>query len=116
MDPTINKIVWQKKLPWPCGSGSGLLSTATNLLFHGESDGHLVVHDAVSGAVLWTFQTGAGADAPVATYELNGTQYVAMLSAGNNYMVSSPGDNLWVFALGGTMPQAAAPPLPGPKF
>jgi len=26
------------------------------------------------------------------------------------------GDNLWVFKLGGTLPQAAAPPLPGPKF
>jgi glucose dehydrogenase len=116
MDPTINKIVWQKTLPWPCGSGSGFLSTATDLLFHGESDGHLVVHDAVSGDVLWKFQTGAGADAPVATYELGGEQYIAILSGGNQYMSSAMGDNLWAFKLGGTLPEAAAPPLPGPKF
>jgi quinohemoprotein ethanol dehydrogenase len=116
MDPTINKIVWQKKLPWPCGSGSGFLSTATDLLFHGESDGHLVVHDAVSGDVLWKFQTGAGADSPVATYEIAGEQYIAIMAGGNQYMSSAMGDNLWVFKLGGTLPQAAAPPLPGPKF
>jgi quinohemoprotein ethanol dehydrogenase len=116
IDPTINKIAWQKTLPWPCGSGSGFLSTATGLLFHGESDGHLVVHDAVSGDVLWKFQTGAGADAPVATYELGGEQYIAILSGGNQYMSSAMGDNLWAFKLGGTLPEAAAPPLPGPKF
>ena len=116
MDPTINKIVWQKSLPWPCGSGSGFLSTATGLLFHGESDGHLVVHDAVTGDVLWKFQTGAGADAPVATYELGGEQYVAILAGGNQYMSSAMGDNLWAFKLGGTLPEATAPPLPGPKF
>jgi PQQ-dependent dehydrogenase (methanol/ethanol family) len=116
MDPTRNKIVWQKRLPWPCGSGSGFLSTASGLLFHGESDGHLVVHDASNGDVLWKFQTGAGADAPVATYEIAGEQYIAILSGGNQYMKSAMGDNLWAFKLGGTLPQAAAPPLPGPKF
>jgi len=116
MDPTINRIVWQKQLPWPCGSGSGFLSTASGLLFHGESDGNLVVHDASTGDVLWKFQTGAGADAPVATYQLGGEQYIVILSGGNQYMSSSMGDNLWAFKLGGTLPQAKAPPLPGPKF
>ena len=116
IDPTINKIVWQKKLPWPCGSGSGFLSTATGLLFHGESDGNLVVHDAESGNVLWKFQTGAGADSPVATYEAGGEQYIVIMAAGNQYMSSQMGDNLWAFKIGGTLPQAAAPALPGPKF
>jgi Glucose dehydrogenase len=116
IDPTINKIVWQKALPWPCGSGSGFLSTATGLLFHGESDGNLTVHDAESGEVLWKFQTGAGADAPVATYEISGEQYIVILSGGNQYMSSAMGDNLWAFKLGGMLAPAAAPPLPGPKF
>jgi hypothetical protein len=31
-------------------------------------------------------------------------------------MSSAMGDNLWAFKLGGTLPEAAAPPLPGPKF
>jgi quinohemoprotein ethanol dehydrogenase len=115
MDPTINRIVWQRRLPWPCGSGSGFLSTSTGLLFHGESNGHLTVHDAWTGEVLWKFQTGAGADAPVATYEIAGEQYIAILSGGNQYMRSQMGDNLWAFKIGGTLPEAAAPALPGPK-
>jgi len=103
-------------LPWPCGSGSGFLSTASGLLFHGESDGNLVVHDASHGDVLWKFQTGAGADAPVAVYEIAGEEYVAILSGGNQYMSSQMGDNLWAFKLGGKLPPAAAPRLPGPRF
>jgi alcohol dehydrogenase (cytochrome c) len=116
MDPTLNRIVWQRTLPWPCGSGSGFLSTASGLLFHGESDGNLVVHDASHGDVLWKFQTGAGADAPVAVYEIAGEEYVAILSGGNQYMSSQMGDNLWAFKLGGKLPPAPAPRLPGPRF
>jgi hypothetical protein len=48
MDPTISKIVWQKKLPWPCDRG-GFYQHGQQPVFHGESDGHLVVHDAESG-------------------------------------------------------------------
>ena len=109
MDPTTNKIVWQKRLKWPCGSGSGLLSTATGLLFHGESDGNLVVYDINNGDVLWKFQTGAGADAPVTTYEVGGEQYVAILAGGNGIMRSASGDNLWAFKLGGSVPPAETP-------
>jgi alcohol dehydrogenase (cytochrome c) len=113
MDPTTNKIVWQKRMQWPCGSGSGLLTTASGLMFHGESDGNLVAHDVKNGDVLWKFQTGAGADAPVLTYEVGGEQYVALIAAGNNFLQSATGDNLWAFKLGGAVPPAAAPPEPG---
>jgi PQQ-dependent dehydrogenase (methanol/ethanol family) len=114
IDPTTNKIVWQKKLPFQCGGGSGLLSTATGLVFHGQSDGLLVAHDAATGDVLWQFQTGAGADAPVATYEVDGEQYVAILAGGNQYMGTAVGDNLWAFKLGGAVPPLPAPRAPGP--
>jgi glucose dehydrogenase len=112
MDPRTNRIVWQKRMRWPCGSGSGLLSTASGLLFRGESDGHLEAYDIRSGDVLWRFQTGAGADAPAITYEVAGEQYVAILAGGNNLLLSQPGDNLWAFKLGGTMPEAPAPAEP----
>jgi quinohemoprotein ethanol dehydrogenase len=114
MDPTTNKIVWQKRLPFQCGGGSGMLSTAAGLVFHGQSDGLLVAHDATTGDVLWQFQTGAGADAPVATYEVDGEQYVAILAGGNQYMNTQFGDNLWAFKLGGTVPPLPAPRSPGP--
>ena len=114
IDPTTNKLVWQKNLPFQCGGGSGVLSTASGLLFRGQADGQLVAHDATTGDVLWSFQTGAGADAPVVTYEIDGEQYVAILAGGNQYMNSQPGDNLWAFTLGGTVPPLPAPRFPGP--
>ncbi|HTZ72960.1 MAG TPA: PQQ-binding-like beta-propeller repeat protein, partial [Candidatus Aquilonibacter sp.] len=112
MNPATNKIVWQKRTTFPMGTGSGFLSTASGLLFHGESDGRLVAYDVKNGNELWSFQTGAGADAPVITYEVNGQQYVAIVAGGNNFQLSARGDNLWAFKLGGTMPPAAAPPPP----
>jgi PQQ-dependent dehydrogenase (methanol/ethanol family) len=112
MNPATNKIVWQKRTTFPMGTGSGFLTTASGLLFHGESDGRLVAYDVKNGNELWSFQTGAGADAPVITYEVNGQQYVAILAGGNNFQLSARGDNLWAFKLGGTMPPAAAPPPP----
>jgi glucose dehydrogenase len=112
IDPTTNRIVWQKRTKFPMGTGSGLLSTAGGLLLHGESDGNLVAYDIRNGDVLWTFQTGAGADAPVATYEVNGEQYVAVLSGGNSFQLSGRGDSVWAFKLEGALPPATAPPEP----
>jgi quinohemoprotein ethanol dehydrogenase len=112
MNPATNKIVWQKRTKFPMGTGSGLLSTAAGLLFHGESDGRLLAYDIKTGDTVWEFQTGAGADAPVATYEIDGEQYVAILAGGNSFQLSQRGDNLWAFKLGGQVPQAAAPPEP----
>jgi len=113
IDPTTNTIVWRKEFPFQCGGGSGVLSTASGLLFRGQADGLFVAHDAATGDVLWTFQTGAGADAPAVTYEVDGEQYVAILAGGNQYMNSQAGDNLWAFKLGGTVPPLPAPRAPG---
>ena len=52
MDPATNKIVWQVRTKYPLGTGAGLLSTASGLLFNGQSDGNLVVYDA-AGRPLW---------------------------------------------------------------
>jgi alcohol dehydrogenase (cytochrome c) len=112
MDPTTNRIVWQRKTKYMMGGGSGLLATAGGLLFHGQSDGNLVAFDMKNGDELWRFQTGAGADAPVATYEVNGEQYVAVLAGGNAVNRSPRGDALWAFKLGGTVPPAPTPREP----
>ena len=114
MDPTTNKIVWQHKLPFACGGGSGMLTTASGLLFTGQSDGFLVARDQTTGEVLWKFQTGAGADAPVSTFEVDGEQYVAILAGGNQFQQSQFGDNLWAFKLGGKVAALPNPRTPGP--
>jgi PQQ-dependent dehydrogenase (methanol/ethanol family) len=112
MDPTTNRIVWQKRTKFPLGTGSGLLATASGLLFGGVSDGRVVAYDIRNGDELWSFQTGAGADGSIVTYEVNGEQYVATLAGGNNFNLSQPGDNLWAFKVGGTVKPLPAPAEP----
>jgi plastocyanin len=81
-------------------------------VFAGEGNGNFDAYDATTGARLWQFQTGAGANAPAMTYQVNGQQYVAVASGGNFQLDFPRGDTLWVFALNGTMGPVAAPPAP----
>ena len=112
MDPKTNRKVWQKQMKYPMGGGSGLLSTAGGLLFNGRPDGNLVAYDMKNGEDLWTFQTGAGADAAASTFEVAGEQYIAIMAGGNAVLRSQRGDYLWAFKLGGTVPPAPAPREP----
>jgi alcohol dehydrogenase (cytochrome c) len=113
VDPKTNTIVWQKKMPYRIGQGSGTLATAGGLLFHGEPDGNVLALDARTGGELWRWQTGAGADAPMITYELDGQQYVAIATGGVLTAVGSQnGDAVWAFALDGKLAPFAAPKPP----
>ena len=73
------------------------------------NNGDLQAYDARNGNLLWSFQTGAGANDTVSVFEQDGKQYVAFLSAGNSLMASPHGDSLWLFSLDGTMGPAPAP-------
>ncbi len=101
--PARNKIVWQKKMPYSIGQGSGALATASGLVFHGEPDGNFQAYDARSGDLLWQWQTGAGADAPAVTYEIDGEQYVAIAAGGVAIQTTSANsDMIWAFSLNGS--------------
>ncbi|MCC6792571.1 MAG: PQQ-dependent dehydrogenase, methanol/ethanol family [Thermomicrobiales bacterium] len=112
MDPTTNKIVWQHKWDQTCVGGS--TTTAGNLVFTGESNGNFDAYNAKTGDLLWQFKTGAGVNAPDVTYEIDGVQYVAVASGGNELAGSPRGDTLWAFTLDGTMDPVAAPSLATP--
>jgi PQQ-dependent dehydrogenase (methanol/ethanol family) len=108
LDARTNKIAWQKKWSGNCYSGS--LATGGNLVFVGRNNGEVQAYNASDGTQLWRFMTDAGANAPAITYELDGKQYVAILSGGNSF--SSPrrkGDSIWAFRLDGTIPSGARP-------
>jgi alcohol dehydrogenase (cytochrome c) len=72
-------------------------------VFVGRNDGRLTALDARDGMKLWEFQTGAGMNAPVTSFEWNGAQYVAAYSAGNVFAGTPRGDSLWLFGVGGTL-------------
>jgi PQQ-dependent dehydrogenase (methanol/ethanol family) len=60
---------------------SGAMATAGGLVFYGNMEGWFKAVDAVSGEVLWQFQTGSGIIGQPTTYRgPDGHQYVAILS------------------------------------
>jgi alcohol dehydrogenase (cytochrome c) len=112
IDGRTNRIVWQHKTPFRIGGGGGSTVTAGGLVFRGEPDGNFLALDAKTGAELWRFQTGFGADAPPVVYEEDGEQYVAIATGGNQYMGSAFGDAVWSFSLKGKLGPLWPPPPP----
>jgi len=107
MDLRTNKLVWQYHWKDQCYSGS--VATAGGLVFTGRSDGRLMALDSDTGKTLWEFQTDAGVNATASVFEHEGSQLVAVLSAGNLLAGSTHGDSLWLFALDGTI--ESLPPI-----
>ena len=116
VDLTTNRLVWQQQ--WPSDCMSGTLATAGGLVFVGRTDGRFTALDSATGHRLWQFQTDAGVAAPASTFEYDGRQYVAVLSAGTLIGNGQRGDSLWLFSLDGTMASLPAPagssPFGGP--
>jgi quinohemoprotein ethanol dehydrogenase len=113
LDSRTNKRVWQQEVPYPAGFGSGVLATAGGLIFHGGSDGYFRAFDSHTGEELWRFQTGFGADAPAATYQIDGEQYVAIAAGGSrDGFREARGDLVWSFKLGGRLNPLNGPPAP----
>jgi quinohemoprotein ethanol dehydrogenase len=100
-DMSTGKIAWQHKFPE--SPYSGAVTTAGGVLFVGENNGKLDAFDAETGKILWSFQTGAGANTTVTPFEDEGEEKIAIYAGGNSLAASPHGENLWVFSLKGTM-------------
>jgi quinohemoprotein ethanol dehydrogenase len=74
-DPVANKERWRIDFN-PSG---GALSTAGQLIFVGENGGRFMALDPATGTTLWETKLMTGIATPV-TYELDGVQYVAVMS------------------------------------
>lgn len=59
---------------------SGLLTTASNVLFSGSREGHFYAIDATNGKLLWQRYLGGQIAASPITYEVKGKQYVTVAS------------------------------------
>jgi alcohol dehydrogenase (cytochrome c) len=82
VDVDTGRIAWQYKSDLPMVGG--VLATAGNLVFCGEMDGSFDAFDANSGRKLWSFNLGAGVQAPPVSYAVDGVQYVAVAAGGNS--------------------------------
>jgi glucose dehydrogenase len=97
IDVASGKIAWQYQAPKPMIGGA--LATAGGLVFTGEGDGTFEAFDATSGKKLWTYALDGGVNAPPVSYEVNGTQYVAVAAGGNFQLDYKRGDEVAIFAL-----------------
>jgi alcohol dehydrogenase (cytochrome c) len=109
-DPVKGQEVWFNKdeLPYT----GAVLSTGGGLVFHGDIKGWFKALDAKTGKTLWKFNAGSGISAAPMTYELDGKQYIAVVSGrtlsipaffgalGEKMVAASPeGGTLYVFAV-----------------
>jgi alcohol dehydrogenase (cytochrome c) len=83
-DPQTGERKWEFKLTDV--TDSGILTTATDLLFVGGREGYFMAMNARSGELLWKSVVGGQVAAGPMSYSVNGKQYVA-ISAGNSLFV-----------------------------
>ena len=90
IDYRTGQVGWRRLLPGAVtpGAPGGLLATAGDLLFTGDTSGNFVAFDAATGSPLWHTRIGNISAAPI-TYELDGRQYV----------LAAVGDMLYAFAI-----------------
>ena len=118
-DPVKQKQVWRANYlgPW----NGGILTTAGNLVIQGNAAGFFSAYRADTGEELWSTPVQSAVLAAPITYEIDGEQYIAVLSgwggayplmqgkgsdqSGNTRNVS----RVLVFELGG---KSTLPPLP----
>src|SRR5207244_54285 len=97
IDLNTGKIAWTVKTELPMMGGA--TATAGNLVFTGEGNGWFKAYDAKTGAVLWSFNCGAGANAAPSVFEVDGEEFIAV-AAGGNFQISYPlGNSVFVFGL-----------------
>ena len=87
LDATNGELKW--KFPMTDVTDSGILTTASDLLFTGGREGYFQALDARSGTLLWKTNLGAQIVNGPMTYSVGGKQYVATIA----------GLSLCVFAL-----------------
>ena len=87
LDPQTLRRKWT--FPQYDVTDSGILTTASDLLFTGGREGYFYALDARSGGVLWKASLGGQIVNGPMTYAIGGKQYVAIIS----------GNSLYAFAL-----------------
>jgi alcohol dehydrogenase (cytochrome c) len=97
IDLNTGNIAWEVRTDEPMIGGA--LATAGNLVFTGEGNGMFSAFDARRGTKLWSFQAGAGCNAPPITYSVDGRQYIAVACGGNFQLGYKLGDAVIVFSL-----------------
>lgn len=85
-DPVTQKAAWEVDITGTVEKGAmirrpgGVMSTASELVFQGDLDGHFKVFHGRTGAQLRDINVGTSMMAAPMTYKVNGEQYVAIMA------------------------------------
>ena len=97
VDYNTGKIKWKVKTQQPMIGG--ILATAGGLVFTGEGNGLFKAFNSTSGELMWQDQTRAGVNAPPASYNVAGDQYIVVGSGGNAQMDYKRGNEIIAYKL-----------------
>jgi alcohol dehydrogenase (cytochrome c) len=78
VDSSTGKVRWRYRSPRPMVAA--VTTTSGNVVFSGETTGDFIVLDAQSGDVLYRFNTGGPIGGGIVTYEVDGKQYIGVMS------------------------------------
>ena len=120
-DPVAQKEVWRSEHvgPW----NGGIVATAGNVVIQGDATGHMNAYRADTGEKLWSIDVQSPIMAAPVSYEVNGEQYIAVLSGFGSAFSLQAGahaaqsgnirniSRVLAFKVGGTATLPAAPPV-----
>ena len=89
-DPVAQREVWRQPQLVPT-SAAGVLSTAGGLVFQGGGSGEFSAYRDTDGERMWSAITQSVIVAAPVTYELDGVQYVAVMTGGRALPQVGPG-------------------------
>ncbi len=99
VDASDGSVRWRYHSEMPMVAA--VTATAGGLVFTGEQTGDFLALDASTGEVRYRFYTGGGIFGGVASYAVDGKQYVAVTSGGGSLTFGGSGSpTLFVFGLG----------------
>ncbi len=117
-DPIQQKAAWRvdQDIVW----NGGVLTTAGDLVFQGTGNAEFVAYEAKTGRRIWSSFTATGIIAPPVTYEVDGEQFISLLTGwGGSYgLRSAPGEKarkyaqlgrVLTFSLNGQAPKTEFP-------
>jgi alcohol dehydrogenase (cytochrome c) len=79
IDPKTGEKKWDYKQSAPT-TESGIMTTASNVLFSGSRDGEFYALDARDGKLLWKTNLGPSVAAGPMSFMVNGKQYVSIVA------------------------------------
>lgn len=105
-DPIGQKVVWDVDVTSDVDgvvgvvSNSGVMTTASGLVFHGRIAGEFSIRDSTTGAELHRIELGDKILAAPMTYDIDGQQYVAVMASADG---GQSAGRIVAFKLGGAV-------------